>query len=111
MEAANQDQHKVPWITNLNALGESTTEFKGDFHNSALDFGWSKLSDVTKMKKRAIQLNNGHATQMSILGLMVHKKPGNVDPSPHLSLLISLEHVPETKCLEDLGPLTYIMYN
>ncbi len=31
------------------------------------------------MKKRAIELNNGRAAQMGILGLMVHEKLGNVD--------------------------------
>jgi hypothetical protein len=77
MEAANQDQFKAPWGTN--DRGDSPAEFKGDFRNGALDFGWSKLSDATKMKKRAIELNNGRAAQMGILGLMVHEKLGNVD--------------------------------
>ena len=79
MEAANQDQYKAPWGMNQNALGDSPAEFKGDFRNGALDFGWSNLSDATKMKKRAIELNNGRAAQMGILGLMVHEKLGNVD--------------------------------
>ena len=77
MEAANQDQFKVPWGTN--ERGDSFAEFKGDFRNGALDFGRSKLSDAKKMKKRAIKLNNGRAAQMGILGLMVHEKLGNVD--------------------------------
>ena len=81
MEAANQDQYVAPWGTNQNAfeLEESPAEFKGDFRNGALDFGWDKLSDATKMKKRAIELNNGRAAQMGILGLMVHDKLGNID--------------------------------
>ena len=45
----------------------------------ALDFGWDKFDDATKLKKRAIELNNGRAAQMGILGLMVHEKLGNVD--------------------------------
>jgi hypothetical protein len=65
MEAANQDQ-----------TGES--EFAGDFRNGALDFGWDKLDEKTKMKKRAVELNNGRAAQMGILGLMVHDQLGNV---------------------------------
>ena len=77
MEAANQDQFKAPWGTN--DRGDSPAEFKGDFRNGALDFGWSKLSDATKMKKRAIELNNGRAAQMGILGIMVHEKLGNLD--------------------------------
>jgi len=79
MEAANQDQFVGPWGTNQNGLGESPAEFKGDFRNGALDFGWDKLSAESKMRKRAIELNNGRAAQMGILGLMVHEKLGNVD--------------------------------
>ena len=78
MEAANQDQYAAPWGLNQNALGDSHAEFKGDFRNGALDFGWDKLSDDAKMRKRAIELNNGRAAQMGILGLMVHEKLGNV---------------------------------
>ena len=78
MEAANQDQFKGPWGTNQNALGDSPAEFKGDFRNGALDFGWDKLSDDAKRRKRAIELNNVRAAQMGILGLMVHEKLGNV---------------------------------
>ena len=77
MEAANQDQTKAPWGTNQGAT--STAEFKGDFRNGALDFGWDKLSADQKMKKRATELNQGRAAQMGILGLMVHEKMGNID--------------------------------
>ena len=61
-------------------------EFPGDYRNGALDFGWDKLSDDTKMRKRAIELNNGRAAQMGILGLMIHEwngvsiLPGNYLP-------------------------------
>lgn len=79
MEAANQDQYAAPWGTNNNGLGASPAEFKGDFRNGFIDFGWDKLSDDAKMRKRAIELNNGRAAQMGILGLMVHEKLGNVD--------------------------------
>jgi len=79
MEAANQDQYAAPWGTNQNSLGDSPAEFKGDFRNGALDFGWDKLTDAQKMRKRAVELNQGRAAQMGILGLMVHDKLGNVD--------------------------------
>mmetsp|Transcript_28414 Transcript_28414/g.53137 ORF Transcript_28414/g.53137 Transcript_28414/m.53137 type:complete len:205 (+) Transcript_28414:52-666(+) len=79
MEAANQDQYAAPWGLNMNSLEDSPAEFKGDFRNGALDFGWDKLSDDAKMRKRAIELNQGRAAQMGILGLMVHEKLGNVD--------------------------------
>ena len=79
MEAANQDQTKSPWTTGDNDYTSFSADFKGDFRNGALDFGWDKLNDQTKMRKRAIELNNGRAAQMGILGLMVHEKLGNVD--------------------------------
>lgn len=79
MEAANQDQYAGPWGTNQNSLGDSPAEFKGDFRNGFIDFGWDKLSPEAKMRKRAIELNNGRAAQMGILGLMVHEKLGNID--------------------------------
>lgn len=44
-----------------------------------LDFGWDKLDEETKMKKRAIELNNGRAAQMGILGIMVHENLGNLN--------------------------------
>lgn len=77
MEAANQSQATAPWGYGENFA--STAEFKGDFRNGALDFGWDKQSDAWKLKKRAIELNNGRAAQMGILGLMVHEKLGNID--------------------------------
>lgn len=47
-------------------------EFPGDFRNG-FDFGWDKYSAEEKAEKRAIELNNGRAAQMGILGLMVHE--------------------------------------
>jgi len=51
-------------------------EFPGDFRNGALDFGWDSFDEATKLKKRAIELNQGRAAQMGILALMVHEKLG-----------------------------------
>lgn len=56
-----------------------TPEFPGDFRNGFLDFGWDKQSDDWKRKKRSIELNNGRAAMMGIMGLMVHDAMGNVD--------------------------------
>jgi hypothetical protein len=56
-----------------------TGEFPGDFRNGAIDFGWDTFDEETKLKKRAIELNNGRAAQMGILGLMVHEQLGNVN--------------------------------
>lgn len=39
-------------------------------------FGWN---EATQRNKLAIELNNGRAAQMGILGLMVHEKLNN-DP-------------------------------
>lgn len=58
-------------------IGKS--EFPGDFRNGALDFGWDAQTDEWKTRKRAIELANGRAAQMGILGLMVHENLGNLD--------------------------------
>ena len=78
MEAANQDQFQAPWGVG-DGTAEGKAEFKGDFRNGALDFGWDKQSDDWKRRKRSIELNNGRAAMMGILGLMVHEKLGNID--------------------------------
>ena len=62
-------------IWNSDITGES--EFKGDFRNG-LDFGWDKQTDEWKIKKRTIEINNGRAAMMGILGLMVHDAMGNI---------------------------------
>jgi Chlorophyll A-B binding protein len=51
-------------------------EFVGDFRNGYIDFGWDTFNAETKLKKRAIELNQGRAAQMGILALMVHEKLG-----------------------------------
>lgn len=45
-------------------------EYPGDLRNGM--FKW-KASEEEMMQKRAIELNNGRAAQMGILGLMVHE--------------------------------------
>jgi len=55
-------------------------EFVGDFRNGFLDFGWDKLSPETQLKKRAVELNQGRAAMLGILGLMVHEQLGGVLP-------------------------------
>ena len=54
-------------------------EHIGDFRNGALDFGWDTFDEETKLTKRAVELNQGRAAQMGLLGLMVHDQLGNVD--------------------------------
>jgi hypothetical protein len=54
-------------------------EFPGDFRNDALDYGWDTFDAETKLQKRAVELNQGRAAQMGMLGLMVHDKLGNVE--------------------------------
>lgn len=63
MEMANRDQ-------------TGNAEFVGDFRNGVLDFGWDEQSDEWKTKKRTIELNQGRAAMMGILGLMVHEQLG-----------------------------------
>ena len=55
-------------------------EFVGDFRNGAIDFGWDSFTDDAKLSKRAIELNNGRAAMMGILGLMVHEQLGGELP-------------------------------
>jgi len=64
------------------ANGAAPGDFVGDFRNGALDFGWDTFDEETKLSKRAIELNNGRAAQMGLLGLMVHEKivPLGYDP-------------------------------
>ena len=51
-------------------------EFIGDFRNGAIDYGWDTFDEATKLKKRAIEINQGRAAMMGILGLMVHEQLG-----------------------------------
>ncbi len=55
-------------------------QFVGDFRNGYIDFGWDKFSEETKLQKRGIELNNGRAAMMGILGLMVHEQLGGSLP-------------------------------
>jgi len=53
-----------------------TAEHIGDFRNGAIDYGWDTFDAPTKLKKRAIELNQGRAAMMGILALMVHEQLG-----------------------------------
>jgi hypothetical protein len=52
--------------------------FPGDFSaTTAFPVGWvADFDEATKLRKRAIELNNGRAAQMGILALMVHEQLG-----------------------------------
>jgi len=62
------------------ANGAAPGDFPGDFRNGSLDFGWDTFDEETKLSKRAIELNNGRAAMMGILGLMVHEQLGGYLP-------------------------------
>ncbi|GMI37081.1 hypothetical protein TeGR_g13243, partial [Tetraparma gracilis] len=49
-------------------------EFPGDFRNGALDYGWDNFDAETQAFKRGVELNNGRAAMMGILGMMVHEE-------------------------------------
>merc|ERR1712021_286410 len=49
-------------------------EFPGDFRNGYIDFGWDEFDEETKFQKRAIELNNGRAAMLGIVGLMAHEE-------------------------------------
>jgi len=51
-------------------------EFSTDFRNGAIDYGWDTFDEETKLKKRALEINQGRAAMMGILGLMVHEQLG-----------------------------------
>eukprot|EP00533_Pseudo-nitzschia_delicatissima_P007231 CAMPEP_0116091032 /NCGR_PEP_ID=MMETSP0327-20121206/7286_1 /TAXON_ID=44447 /ORGANISM="Pseudo-nitzschia delicatissima, Strain B596" /LENGTH=203 /DNA_ID=CAMNT_0003582351 /DNA_START=376 /DNA_END=987 /DNA_ORIENTATION=+ len=55
-------------------------QFVGDFRNGYIDYGWDKFSEEAKLQKRGIELNNGRAAMMGILGLMVHEQLGGSLP-------------------------------
>ena len=62
---------EATWVDGVKA------EFPGDYRNGALDFGWDNFDDATKMRKRAVELNNGRAAMMGISGLVTHEIMGN----------------------------------
>jgi len=57
-----------------------TAEFPGDLRNDSLDFGWDTFDEEQKLFKRGVELNNGRAAMLGILGLMVHEQLGGVLP-------------------------------
>eukprot|EP00563_Minutocellus_polymorphus_P019378 CAMPEP_0197717660 /NCGR_PEP_ID=MMETSP1434-20131217/2120_1 /TAXON_ID=265543 /ORGANISM="Minutocellus polymorphus, Strain CCMP3303" /LENGTH=212 /DNA_ID=CAMNT_0043302223 /DNA_START=47 /DNA_END=685 /DNA_ORIENTATION=+ len=73
------------------ANGAEPGEFPGDFRNGALDFGWDTFDEETKLSKRGIELNNGRAAMMGILGLMVHEKLGEIDMVADLPIIGALQ--------------------
>mmetsp|Transcript_3505 Transcript_3505/g.5204 ORF Transcript_3505/g.5204 Transcript_3505/m.5204 type:complete len:205 (+) Transcript_3505:229-843(+) len=62
-----------------------TGEFIGDFRNGFIDFGWDTFDEDEKLRKRGIELNNGRAAMMGILGLMMHEK---IDGNPVVGLFL-----------------------
>ncbi|KAG7360394.1 chlorophyll A-B binding protein [Nitzschia inconspicua] len=60
-------------------------EFPGDFRNGYIDFGWDTFGPQTKLRKRAIELNNGRAAMMGILGLMMHEQ---IDGNPVVGVFL-----------------------
>ena len=58
----------------------SESECPGEFHNGALEFVWDTFDEDTKLSKHAIELNNGRAAMLGILGLMANEKLGGSVP-------------------------------
>ena len=63
-------------MKDITGEGESV----GDFRNGFIDFGWDTFTPEEQERKLAIELNNGRAAQMGILGLMVHEMLPTHDP-------------------------------
>jgi Chlorophyll A-B binding protein len=56
--------------------------FPGDLRNKYFDLGWDTFDEATKLRKRTVELNQGRAAMMGILGLMVHEQLGvNILPT------------------------------
>jgi hypothetical protein len=51
----------------------------GDFRNNYIDFGWDTFTPQQKERQLNVEVNQGRAAMMGILGLMVHDQLGNVD--------------------------------
>jgi len=60
----------------MKSIEGTGNEFVGDFRNGAIDFGWDLFTEEQKLRKRALEINQGRAAQMGLLGLMVHEKLG-----------------------------------
>ena len=73
------------------ANGAEPGEFPGDFRNGSLDFGWDSLDEEAKLTKRGVELNNGRAAMMGILGLMVHEKLGEIGMAADLPIIGTLQ--------------------
>ncbi|KAL7570242.1 hypothetical protein ACA910_020666 [Epithemia clementina (nom. ined.)] len=73
----------VAEMVNRDAFGKA--EFIGDFRNGALDFGWDKFDEKTKLRKRNTELNQGRAAMMGITALITHEVLGaSILPSGYL---------------------------
>eukprot|EP00585_Thalassiosira_rotula_P012412 CAMPEP_0196131778 /NCGR_PEP_ID=MMETSP0910-20130528/1641_1 /TAXON_ID=49265 /ORGANISM="Thalassiosira rotula, Strain GSO102" /LENGTH=204 /DNA_ID=CAMNT_0041391287 /DNA_START=78 /DNA_END=692 /DNA_ORIENTATION=+ len=57
-----------------------SAEFPGDLRNGTFEGAWNKWNDKQKLQKRAVELNNGRAAMMGILGLMMHEQIGGSFP-------------------------------
>ncbi|CAM9229469.1 unnamed protein product [Chrysoparadoxa australica] len=59
----------------LFAMKQVEGSFPGDYdRNPKPNKFWNSWSEEKQMKKRAVELNNGRAAQMGILGMMVHEQ-------------------------------------
>ena len=73
------------------ANGAEPGEFPGDLRNGGIDFGWDNFDEEEQLSKRAIELNNGRAAMLGILGLMVHEQLNAIGMVADLPIIGALQ--------------------
>lgn len=62
----------------LFVMKQKEGSFPGDMSRiNPFEKQWESFSEETKLRKRAIELNNGRAAQMGILAMMIHEEMSN----------------------------------